>query len=392
MKGEARHMARKKTKAKRNCKNPPAELLETRGNKKYKDRLFRMIFQDKNDLLSLYNAVNQSHYTNPEELEITTLDNVLYMGMKNDLSFLIDSVLNLYEAQSSWNPNMPLRGLAYFSRMYAGYVASRKLDVYSQTRIPLPAPRYLVFYNGTKDEPERLELRLSDSFISTGNEPIGHAGMPTWRGSAPLYRALPQESKAPSLAEASLTQKTGCETKPEPCLECVATVININWGQNPELMAQCRRLYEYAFLVDQIRKGLAQGLTLSGAIDEGIAVCLQEGILTEFLTRHQGEVKIMILTEYDEALHLENTYQCGYSDGEARGIEIGEKAGEARGIKIGEKAGEARGIKIGEEKLQRINQLYQHLSSQNRMEELKQALADDSFRQKLLEEFLSKQE
>ena len=162
-------------------------------------------------------------------------------------------------------------------------------------------------------------------------------------------------------------------------------MININWGQNPELMAQCRRLYEYAFLVDQIRKGLAQGLTLSGAIDEGIAVCLQEGILTEFLTRHQGEVKIMILTEYDEALHLENTYQCGYSDGEARGIEIGEN----RGIKIGEKVGEARGIKIGEEKLQRINQLYQHLSSQNRMEELKRALADDSFRQKLLEDFLS---
>ncbi len=119
----------------------------------------------------------------------------------------------------------------------------------------------------------------------------------------------------------------------------------------------------------------------------------------------------MILTEYDEALHLENTYQCGYSDGEARGIEIGknqgikigekageargfkigEKAGEARGFKIGEKAGEARGIKIGEEKLQRINQLYQHLSSQNRIEELKQALADDSFRQKLLEDFLSEQ-
>ena len=93
----------------------------------------------------------------------------------------------------------------------------------------------------------------------------------------------------------------------------------------------------------------------------------------------------MILTEYDEALHLENTYQCGYSDGEARGIEIGEN----RGIKIGEKVGEARGIKIGEEKLQRINQLYQHLSSQNRMEELKRALADDSFRQKLLEDFLS---
>lgn len=284
-----------------------------------------MIFQDKKDLLSLYNAVNQSHYENPEELEITTLDNVLYMGMKNDLSFLVDSILNLYEAQSTWNPNMPLRGLAYFSRMYSGYVASRKLDIYSKTRIPLPEPRYLVFYNGTKDEPELLELRLSDSFI-----------------------------------------KKPAREKKAPCLECIATVININWGHNQELMAQCRRLYEYAFLIDQIRKGLAGGLTLEGAIDQGIGVCLKEGILTEFLTRHQGEVKTMILTEYDEALHLENTYQSGFSDGKAQGIEIGEKAGEIR-----------------------LNQLYQYLSSHNRMEDLKRALTDEDFRQKLMEEYQS---
>ena len=74
-------------------------------NKKYKDRLFRLIFQDKKDLLELYNAINNSDYTNPEDLTITTIEDVVYMGMKNDLSFLIDDVLNLYEHQSSYSPN-----------------------------------------------------------------------------------------------------------------------------------------------------------------------------------------------------------------------------------------------------------------------------------------------
>ncbi len=84
-------------------------------NTKYKDRLFRLIFHEKKELLELYNAVNESNYTNPEELEITTIEDVVYMGMKNDLSFIIGDEMNLYEHQSSFCPNLPLRGLFYFS-------------------------------------------------------------------------------------------------------------------------------------------------------------------------------------------------------------------------------------------------------------------------------------
>lgn len=109
-------------------------------NRQHKDRLFRMLFRDKKDLLSLYNTVNGSHYTDPKDLEITTIEDVLYMGMKNDVSFLIEEYLNLYEAQSTWNPNMPLRGVFYFSRLYSGYIKTRKLDIHSRTRIPLRLP------------------------------------------------------------------------------------------------------------------------------------------------------------------------------------------------------------------------------------------------------------
>ena len=88
----------------------------------------------------------------------------LYMDYKNDTSFLIDSTLNLYEHQSTWNPNMPLRGLGYFARLYEDYVRLNELNIYSETRLKLPKPQYFVFYNGTKAEPDRQILKLSYSF------------------------------------------------------------------------------------------------------------------------------------------------------------------------------------------------------------------------------------
>ena len=101
-------------------------------NRKHKDRLFRLVFQKKEDLLSLYNAVNGSSYKNADELEITTLDDVIYMGMKNDISFMIGSVLNLWEHQSTLNPNLPLRGLLYFSSLYRKYVEQNGINIYSK--------------------------------------------------------------------------------------------------------------------------------------------------------------------------------------------------------------------------------------------------------------------
>ena len=81
----------------------------------YKDTLFRMIFSDKEALLSLYNAISEKDYKDPDELEIVTLENAIYMNKKNDLAFLIDSSLYLYEHQSTYSPNMALRNLFYIS-------------------------------------------------------------------------------------------------------------------------------------------------------------------------------------------------------------------------------------------------------------------------------------
>lgn len=106
-------------------------------NKKYKDRIFRLIFHDKAELLKLYNTLNNSHYTNPDDLIITTIDDVVYMGMKNDLSFIISNMMNLYEHQSTFSPNLPLRGLFYLASLYRTYVDSFKNKLYTETAVVL---------------------------------------------------------------------------------------------------------------------------------------------------------------------------------------------------------------------------------------------------------------
>lgn len=94
------------------------------GNRNHKDSLFRMVFKKKEDLLELYNAINGTNYTNAEELEVNTLENALYMGIKNDISFLIGYTMNLYEHQSSQSANMPVRGLIYLTRQFENYIAN----------------------------------------------------------------------------------------------------------------------------------------------------------------------------------------------------------------------------------------------------------------------------
>ena len=77
----------------------------------YRDRLFKAIFgrdtpQSKKWRLELYNALNNSNYTDPDALELNTIENVIYLTMRNDISFLVDSQMTLYEQQSTYNPNM----------------------------------------------------------------------------------------------------------------------------------------------------------------------------------------------------------------------------------------------------------------------------------------------
>ena len=216
-----------------------------------------MLYRNKKRLLSLFNAVNGTQYDNPDDLTITTLEGVLYLGMKNDVSCIIDMMMQLYEHQSIVNPNMPLRNLFYVSDLLQKYIYEEGLDIYSRKQIKIPTPKFVVFYNGDEEQPERKEIRLSKAFSAN----------------------------------------TG-----ETNMELVVLQININKGQNEELKAACKTLQEYAEFTERAREHRKE-MELEDAIRTTIDECIRDGILKDFLLKNKAEVYHMCLYEFDVELH-----------------------------------------------------------------------------------------
>lgn len=239
----------------------------------HKDRLFRFIFKEKEALLSLYNAVNDSDYQDIQSLQIYTMEDYLYMGMKNDLSFLIDWNLNIFEHQSTYNPNMPMRGLIYMAAAYRKYVELNHLDIYASSQLTIPIPRYYVFYNGTREIEDDVLLHLTDSMKDAD--------------------ALNQS-----------------------CAQFTAHMININAGHSPAIMERCPLLQQYATLIAEIRHQLKEGYTLKEAVNTAVNICIRNGILSDILRANKAEVTNMLLTEYDEAFHIACEKELSFKEGQ----------------------------------------------------------------------------
>ncbi len=246
---------------------------------KYKDTVFRMLFSDKRELLALYNAVNDTGYDNPDELSVTTLENAIYMTVKNDISCVVDMRLNLYEHQSTVNPNLPLRDLDYVARNFAQFYLRK--DIYTPKLIPLPNPKFIVFYNGERLQPAMRELRLSDAFV---------------------------------------------HKEEHPDLELVVTQININPGYNDNFLMKCPTLKQYMQYVDRVRR-YQKDMSLEQAVSIAVDECIKEDILADFLKKNKGEVISMSLYEYDEELHRKSMIEYGREEGHKEGLREGHAAG-----------------------------------------------------------------
>ena len=249
----------------------------------YKDRIFRMIFKEKRALLALYNAMNDTAYQDPEELVITTLENAIYMNMKNDLAVVMDFYMDLYEHQSTYNPNIPLRNLHYVAKELRSWSNGR--TIYGRQLVKIPTPRFFVFYNGRDMQPERQVLKLSDAFIN------------------------PEE---------------------DPALELKVLMLNINLGRNKELMEQCHTLLEYAQFVDRLRT-CEKSMGREEAVKHTVDTCIREGILRDFLLKYREEAIEMCIFEYDEEETLRQLGQQSYEEGVAAGIEQGREEGKLVG-------------------------------------------------------------
>ena len=198
------------------------------------------------------------------------------LHFKNDISFLLDSEMNLYEHQGSYNPNMPLRDLAYIAKQLEKY--TRDETIYSSTLVKIPVPRFVVFYNGTDGQPERQILRLSDAFEK--------------------------------------------ETA-EPELELKVLMLNINFGHNQELMDKCRTLKEYSQYVDRVRK-YARVMRIEEAVERAVTECIREGILADFLSSQRAEVIAVSIFEYNEEVEMRKIRESEYKSGKEDGIACGE--------------------------------------------------------------------
>ena len=230
---------------------------EAKVQRNYKDTVSRMLFRDPENALSLYNALNGTSYTDASQITFNMLDNAIYMGMQNDISFLIMNEVNLYEHQSTYNLNMPLRDLFYVAELLQVYVKDQSL--YSSKLIKLPTPHFVVFYNGVEDKPEKRILRLSEAFeVPTG----------------------------------------------DPELELKVTILNINPEMNKDLKEQCPVLKQYTQYVEQVRCNSAD-MPLEQAVETAIEYCIRHNILKEFLSKQKAEVIKMSIFEYDKEREME---------------------------------------------------------------------------------------
>lgn len=264
-------MAKRRNK-KINLKREHSERSAITANRKYKDTVFRKLFSDRKNLLSLYNAINGTAYMDASQLEIVTLDNAIYMGMKNDLAFIINTNLFLYEHQSTYNPNMPLRDLFYISGEYQKLVDLKSL--YTSTRLRIPTPNFIVFYNGTEKNEDRWVEYLSESYENMSGEPN---------------------------------------------LELKVIILNINVGHNKKLMEECQTLREYAQYVAKVRR-YSEEMELNTAVECAVSESIQEGILKEFLQKNRAEVIAMSIFEYNEEEEKRKLRKAEYEAGMAEGV------------------------------------------------------------------------
>ena len=224
--------------------------------------------------LSVYNALNGTNYTNPDDIEICTLDKGVSLTVRNDAAFVVDAALSIYEHQSTVCPNMLVRNLIYYTTIISKFV--KKKNICGRTLVKIPVPKFVVFYNGDEDQPAECEMRLSDAF----------------------------EKKTDN-----------------PELELVCNVYNINFGKNQQLLEKCEVLKQYMTFVDYVKYYLSQQDDddeddLKKAINMAIDRCIEDGVLVEFLMENRSEVVQVTQMDYTFDRQIIMEREAGREEGE----------------------------------------------------------------------------
>lgn len=292
------------------------------GNREYKSDVISMMLQIPEYALDVYNAMNDSAYTDPDMIQIMRLENGISLSVRNDASFFISNYLNLYEHQSTYSPNAPLRFLIYLTNLLKKLIGKR--DLYGRKRVQIATPHFAVFYNGTEKRPEKEVLKLSDAFINRTDTPE---------------------------------------------IELTVTVYNINPNNNTQLLEKSEVLRSYMIFVNRVRENLehqkkiaqnapeydeaAYEEELEVAINEAIDYCVKHHIMEEFFRENRSEVTKSMVLDYTWERREELIRAEEYEDGKREELEIGRAEGEKRGRAEGERRGRIEGEKLGAEAMQK---------------------------------------
>jgi len=230
------------------------KILTEKANREYKDNVFRLLFNDKNKTIELYNAVNGTNYS-ANSVIMNMLQSPLFFGtLRNDISFTLDDkFVILIEHQSTVSPNIPLRCLLYIVELYE--ILTDKSGIYKTKPVSIENPEFYVFYNGKDAFPAKKTIKLSD-----------------------LYRV---------------------RTGKKPNLELIVTVYNVNHGQNKNIMKQSKTLNEYAVFIAKVREYEKDGNELTEALQKAVEHCIKNDVLREFLQAHGGEVVSILRREWN---------------------------------------------------------------------------------------------
>ena len=276
------------------------------GNREYKSDVISMMLQIPEYALDVYNAMNDSVYTDPDMIQIMRLENGISLSVRNDASFFINNYLNLYEHQSTYSPNVPLRFLIYLTDLLKNTIGKR--DLYGRKRVQIATPHFAVFYNGTEKRPEKEVLKLSDAFINRTDTPE---------------------------------------------IELTVTVYNINPDNNTQLLEKSEVLRSYMIFVNRVRENLehqkkiaqnapeydeaAYEEELEAAINEAIDHCIEHHIMETFFRENRSEVTKSMVLDYTWERREELIRAEEYEDGKREGLEIGRAEGEKLGVETTQK-------------------------------------------------------
>ena len=223
-------------------------------NPKVRDTVFCKYMSTGDHLLALLNAIKDTSYTDPSGITINTLSGSFYSNIKNDISFMLDTlIMMLIEHQTTINPNMPIRMLEYVAELFRRYMEPEKRKVYGSELITLPAPEFYVFYDGDDTSFEHQTLRLSDAFMA-----------------------------------------------PSDKLELIVNVYNLADGMNEDLKERCRPLNEYSIFSNHYKQLRKQRLPIDEAVSATIRYCIENNIMKDYLRHNESEVIDMFGFEWDE--------------------------------------------------------------------------------------------